>query len=154
MRRNEKQITDMKEIESIIRECRLIRVAFAGSEPYLLPFNFGYDNNRIYIHCAPEGKKLNLLRANPKVAFEATLDGGIKNTDAPEACRTGYKYKCVLGSGTAVLITVDEEKTHPLNVIMKHQTGNTSPVYNPESLAKTMIIQITITSMTGKKSGY
>jgi len=154
MRRNEKEITDISEMEAIIKECKLIRVAFGSAEPYLLPFNFGYDNNCIYIHCAPEGRKLNLIRENPKIAFEVTIDGGIKNTDAVEACRTGYKYKCVLGSGVATLITSDEDKIHPLNVIMKHQTGNTSPIYNPESLAKTNIIQIAITSMTGKKSGY
>lgn len=75
MRRKDREITDKNEIMDIIGRSKVIRIAFTGEEyPYVLPFNFGYEEKDgrmyFYIHTATEGKKNRLLDENNKVAFE------------------------------------------------------------------------------------
>lgn len=44
MRRKDREITDKNEIMDIIDRSKVIRIAFTGEEyPYVLPFNFGYE---------------------------------------------------------------------------------------------------------------
>ena len=38
--------------------------------PYGIPINYVWDgNDSLYIHCAPEGKKLRCLQSSPQVSF-------------------------------------------------------------------------------------
>jgi nitroimidazol reductase NimA-like FMN-containing flavoprotein (pyridoxamine 5'-phosphate oxidase superfamily) len=41
----------------------------AAGVPHGIPLNFAFVNNRIYFHCAPAGKKVDLLASNPQVSF-------------------------------------------------------------------------------------
>ena len=51
MRKKEREIKDMKEIESIILSTKVCRVAFSdGDQPYIVPLCFGYRNNALYFH--------------------------------------------------------------------------------------------------------
>ena len=75
MRRNDREITDLNEILSIINSCKVIHLAMIDAgEPYLLPLNFGYacENGAFsfFCHSAREGRKLDILRKNSTVAFE------------------------------------------------------------------------------------
>lgn len=44
MRRNDREITDSREILSIVNECKVIRLAMLDEQglPYIIPLNFGY----------------------------------------------------------------------------------------------------------------
>ena len=61
MRRKERQINDIRDLELIISNTDVCRVAFADNNmPYIVTMNFGYsggDNPGFYFHCAGEGKK-------------------------------------------------------------------------------------------------
>ena len=66
----EKMFTDRAELLEIIAGQRLMTLAMAeDGQPYLITVNYGFDAeaNCFYFHCAPEGKKLDYLRANPNV---------------------------------------------------------------------------------------
>ena len=68
MRRSEREITESTVIEEILAGAEICRIAMIdGNLPYLLPFNYGYRDNVIYIHCAPEGRKINILKKNKTV---------------------------------------------------------------------------------------
>lgn len=78
MRRSDREITDLGEILSIINDCKVIHLAMVDDgEPYLLPLNFGYACEggafSFFCHSAREGRKLDILRKNPTVAFEMGL---------------------------------------------------------------------------------
>jgi nitroimidazol reductase NimA-like FMN-containing flavoprotein (pyridoxamine 5'-phosphate oxidase superfamily) len=61
MRRKEKEITDKAVIESIILSSSVCRLALSeDNQPYIIPLCFGYEENTLYFHSAPEGKKLGL----------------------------------------------------------------------------------------------
>ena len=68
MRRHDREITDSREILSIVNECKVIRLAMLDEQglPYIIPLNFGYRFAdgvfTFYCHSAREGRKLELLR--------------------------------------------------------------------------------------------
>ena len=47
-------------------------------QPYVVPLNYAYVENKILFHCALEGKKLDCIRANPQVCLNlnSTPSGG------------------------------------------------------------------------------
>ncbi|MGD8833836.1 MAG: pyridoxamine 5'-phosphate oxidase family protein [Desulfobacteraceae bacterium] len=59
MRREDKQITDRKEIDAIIHGSKVCRLAMSKeNQPYLVPLSFGYDGKAIYVHTAGTGHLL------------------------------------------------------------------------------------------------
>ena len=91
MRRSDREITDLGEILSIINDCKVIHLAMVDDgEPYLLPLNFGYACEggafSFFCHSAREGRKLDILRKNPTVAFE--MDCRSTSTMSPASADT------------------------------------------------------------------
>ena len=105
----------------------------------------------MYIHCGPEGKKLEILRKNNSVCFEVDIDNKLVKGDKP--CDWGMKYKSVIGFGKAVFVEDIESKRKALDVIMRQFSANTFE-YPEETIRKTTIIRVEIENMTGKRSGY
>lgn len=46
-----------------------VLVMCSGSEPYAVPMNHAYSAGKLYFHCAPSGRKLDMIRANPNVCY-------------------------------------------------------------------------------------
>jgi hypothetical protein len=153
MRRSDKEIRGKKEMEKIIRSVNVCRVGFVdGNKPYVLPFNFGYSKGAIYIHCAMDGKKLDLIRKNSNVFVEIDTDNAVAAASDP--CNYGFRYRSVLSPGKASVITGEKEKVRALGVIMRHITGMSFGKFNISKVASIRIIKVVLTGMTGKKSGY
>ena len=151
MRRKEKEITDRAAIESIIHKADFCRLAFAeDGQPYMVPLCFGYKDNTLYFHTAPEGKKLNILKKNDRVCFEMDVDQDIVTSEA--ACDWTVKFKSVIGFGKASLVEALEMKREALDTIMAHY-GNGPFTYNEAAIPKIVVIRVDIESMTGKQSG-
>lgn len=150
MRRKEKQIADRSEIDDILRKAIVCRIAFSdGKEPYIVPVCFGHKGDALYFHSAPEGRKLDILRKNARVCFEADVDcEPVKST---KSCSWGMHYRSVIGFGKAVLLDDIREKSAALDIIMEHYGGKAERY--PESvLAETVVVKILIESVTGKRS--
>ena len=65
MRKKNKEITDIDEIEGIIKKATCCRIGLVdGDEPYIVPLNFGYENSTLYFHGASEGRKIDLIKDN------------------------------------------------------------------------------------------
>ena len=152
MRKKEKEITDIKEIEQIIAGAEVCRIGFVdGDEPYIVPVSFGYESNAIYFHSAPEGRKVNLIKESGKVCFELDTDTEIVQSD--NACDWTTKYRSVMGTGRASLLADNEEKIRGLNVIMKHYSS-TAFQFPPAKLDTMLVVRIDIESISGKKTRY
>ena len=150
MRRKEKEITDLKEIEKILQESTVCRLAMVDEDkPYMVPLNFGYRDGYLFFHSAKEGRKIDVIQKNPNVCFE--VDQLIKFKKAKTACDWGVEYKSVIGSGRAQLLDKLDEKIAALNVIMSHYSDRTFD-YPDEALEKTLVIKVQIECMTGKQS--
>lgn len=148
MRRKDREIKDKKEIEAILKDCKVLRLAMVDEDkPYLVPMNFGYQEGAIYLHSAPEGRKIDLIRKNPHICFE--VDETIRFKKASLACNWGLEYKSVIGTGKAVFISEGPEKRQALDIIMA-QYSNRQFDYSEEMIEKTLVIKIQIETMTGK----
>ena len=154
MRRKDKEITDGKVMVSIVEKAIVCRVAMCWqNEPYMVPMNFGYQDNYIYLHSVREGRKLDILRNNDKVCIEFDVD--VELIQSQEACKTSMKYKSVLIFGKAVILKDVVEKKRALDIIMHHYYYHNSPSvfhYSEDVLGKVIIIKVKVEKMTGKES--
>lgn len=152
MRRKEKEITEISEIEAIIQKSIVCRVGMSENNiPYIVPLCFGYQDKIIYIHGSLEGKKINILKENQNVCFEFDID--TKIVESEKSCNWGMKYKSVIGFGKAYLINNPEQKREALNIIM-NQYSKGPFQFLDNMIDKTSVIKIEINSMSGKQSGY
>ena len=152
MRRKDREITDRAAIEAILRRATVCRIGFTGKDgPYVVPMSFGYEAGCLYLHSAREGRKIDLLREDPRVCFEVDLDVDVVRKENP--CQWSLRYRSVVGFGRAVLVQDPEEKRHGLETILRqHGAGPSLP---PEQgLDGVCVIRIEIQEMTGKQSGY
>lgn len=151
MRKANQEITDPKTMEIIPKKAAIVRLAMIDNGmPYLLPFNFGYNQNCIYIHSAPAGKKLDILHQNPQVCFEvedetATVEGDI-------ACRWSMMYRSVIGYGKVEIVTGFDEKQRALDIIMQQHGAPASMEFDPKEVEFIVVLKLKIDSMTGKQS--
>ena len=150
MRRKEKEITKKEEIEKILKQSHVCRLAMVDEDkPYLVPMNFGYSDGCLFFHCAKQGRKIDLIKKNPNICFE--VDELIRLKKANLACDWGIDFKSVIGSGKAQFLEDSKEKKNALNIIMS-QYSDRSFEYPDEMLEKTLVIKVVIDEMTGKQS--
>ena len=155
MRRAEREITDSALLSELLEKAIVLFLALQDSPaPYVVPVCFGHENGALYVHSAMAGTKIELLLANPLLGFSASTDMTVTRGHA--ACDfTSHAYS-VAGIGSGRIVESDEERTHGLDVIMRHYaTGllSAAPVYRPDSLARTCVLAISILSLRGKKIG-
>ena len=80
MRRNDREITDLREILRLMDRCDVVNLAFADNgEPYVVPVNFGYVSDGetkavLYFHGAREGRKASLAEKTG-VPMPRTMNG-------------------------------------------------------------------------------
>ena len=150
MRRREREVGDEAGIQDILEKGLVCHLGlYDGQYPYVVPLNYGYRNGRIYVHCAGEGRKIDILKKNERVCIEVDVDTRIVRGDAP--CRWAAKYRSVIGFGRARIVDDENGKKAGLDAIMAHYGGQEGP-YDDKSLQRTCVIEIVIESMTGKQS--
>lgn len=146
MRRAEREITDIDEIERILNEAKVCRLALIdGDFPYIIPLCFGYtldeDQLVLYFHSAPQGKKIDLIKADNNAAFEIDKMGEIVKGEI--ACSFSATYECITGKGTVDIINGIEKLTG-LNSIMNKYAGAGEHKYSEQSLNNVAILKLTV----------
>lgn len=152
MRRKDKELTDPLRIEEVIRRASVLRIAlFDEPFPYLVPVNFGYRDKGFWFHSASEGKKIDLIRKNNRLCFEAEAESEPIKGETP--CKWSSRYASVIGYGKARFIETAEEKLKGLEVIFRHYSNDPFEL-SGTSLDRIAVIKIEVESMTGKVSGW
>jgi nitroimidazol reductase NimA-like FMN-containing flavoprotein (pyridoxamine 5'-phosphate oxidase superfamily) len=153
VRRKEKQIAEPQELERVLRGARYVTVAMVdGGRPYLVTLSHGYDAERscIYFHCAPKGRKLDALRADPTVYGQALLDLGY----VQGAC--DHLFETVQFEGRVTFVTDAAEKHCALEVMIRQLDDDPDTVIaaqtDERSVAKVTIGRIDVQSLSGKRS--
>ena len=72
MTKRERQITDQRWIDRILDTAKVLHLGLCvDNEPYVVPMNYGCtkENGKlvVYLHSALRGKKLDMIRKNPRV---------------------------------------------------------------------------------------
>lgn len=153
MTKREHQITERSEILDILDRSMIVHLGLVdGDEPYVVPMNYGYtmdDDGKlsIYVHGAVRGRKLDVMRKNPKVFLEMECDVQPFEGDLP--CQYGTAYKSLMGRGRAVILETPEEKMAALTHFMKTQTGKDFE-FNERLVSIVSVVRIDVTEYTAK----
>ena len=124
--------------------------------PQIIPMNFVYISDVIYMHSHVRGEKLDNIRRNQKVGFE--VDKNLEFlpsyfSDPTDASLADTLYISVVIKGNASIISDKEEKTTALNGLMKkyQPEGGYEPI-KPEMdvLDEVVVIKIVPKSLRGK----
>jgi len=151
MRRSEKEITDSEIIRSVLIEGDICRLGLIDhGQAYIVPMNFGYEDNYIYFHSAGEGTKIDILKENPEVSFEIDIRHRIRENE--KACSWSASYMSVMGSGRVDFILDQPGKVRALNVIMNKYSGRADWHYNDETVKKTTLFRLFIKEISCKES--
>ena len=152
MTKRERQITDPRQIQSILDTAKVLHLGLAvDNEPYVVPMNYGYtvEDGKliIYLHSALRGKKLDMIRANPRVFFE--MDCGLEPFEGKVACQYGLAYSSIMGRGTARIVEDVEEKKQAMSILMKTQTGKDF-TFEDRLVSIVAVIRIDVAEYTAK----
>lgn len=155
MRRKERAVTELKEIIEIIEKCQVMRLALTdGEKPYIVPLNFGYmvkdDKLNIYFHSAKEGRKVEMLRNQQECSFEMDCSFEVKQDEV--SCRWTAHYESVIGAGKATIIEHTNEKKEAMNAIMHRYGYEGIPEYQEKVLENTLLFQIEVYEICGKRN--
>ena len=151
MRKTNQEITDKSVIEEILSKSEICRIAMIDNDlPYILPFNYGYKDNCIYIHSAPEGKKIDLLKKKNTICFE--IEQIAKIIKHNKACKWATTYRSVVGYGDVEIITDYDKKKQGLEIIMTHYGAPDNLEFELKQVESIVILKITISKVTGKQS--
>jgi len=151
MRKANQEITDKSVLNEILSRSKICRLGMIDNGlPYVLPFNFGFHEDCIYIHSAPAGKKIDLLKENPLVCFEVEQQADIVEDEV--ACKWSTLYRSVVGYGNVEIVTGFEEKKRGLEIIMTQHGYQGKMDFDTKEVEFIVLLKLKIESMTGKQS--
>jgi len=124
--------------------------------PQIIPMNFIFNNNVIYMHSHTRGEKLQNIQKNDKVGFE--VDKNLEFlpsyfSDPNDASLADTFYISIVIKGKATIVTDKNEKTLALNGLMeKYQPeGGYEPINTQMNvLDEVAVIKINPNSIRGK----
>ena len=152
MTKRERQVTDPMQIRRILDTGKVLHLGLAvNDEPYVVPMNYGYTMEDgklvLYLHCAHQGKKLDMIRANSRVFFEIDCDH--KPFEGEKPCQYGLVYSSVMGRGTASIVEDVEEKKQAMTILMKTQTGKDF-TFEDRLVSIVTVVRIDVAEYTAK----
>jgi len=124
--------------------------------PQIIPMNFVFLNDVIYMHSHTKGEKLENVTRNDKVGFEVDRELEFLPSyfeDPKDASLADTLYISVVIKGKAKIVNDRQEKTNALNGLMKkyQPEGRYEPISSDmHVLDEVAIIKIMSDSMRGK----
>jgi uncharacterized protein len=152
MHKVEGEIADLEAIETILQQGKYATLALCRQqEPYIVTLNYGYDGETrtLFFHSAPEGLKLEFLRANPTACGTVIVDEGYVHGKCTHA------YRSVVFWGRVEFLQDSDEKRRGLERMIDHLEEDAATVRgrllsNPARLEGVEVLKLRITEITGK----
>ena len=124
--------------------------------PQIIPMNFVFLDNSVYMHSHIRGEKIENIKRNSKVGFE--IDRNLEFlpsyfSDPDDASLADTLYISVVIKGEAILVEDKKEKVLALNGLMKkyQPEGRYIPMRDDmDVLDATAVIKVTPKEMNGK----
>jgi len=149
MRRKDREMTGEDALAALEGAKWGVLSTSADGIPYGVPVNYYYsrEENAIFFHCAPTGRKLNNINATSAVSFTAVLS----ETIIPEKFAT--LYKSVIVSGRASLVDGRDEKIKRLGELcasLGQRDIRERDTFILKYLSSTAVVRIDIYDISGK----
>ncbi len=152
MRRNDRQLDDEQAVEllksGIYGFLAMNNMQGCG---YAVPMNYAQVGQSIYLHCALEGKKLELIRQDNRVSFCVVGEAVVLSA------KFTMRYHSVMAFGRIYEVTDTEEKQLGLMALVTKYSTSPEEVamgqkYAQNSEQKTAVLRIEIEHITGKSN--
>ena len=152
------EIKSYEKIKEFLEDEHVGRVSSIDKNgfPQIIPMNFVFRNDAVYMHSHVKGEKLDNISRNNKVGFEADRELEFLPSyfeDPHNASLADTLYISIVIKGIASFVSDREEKTMALNGLMeKYQPeGNYDPLESTmRVLDAVSVIKIVPTSLHGK----
>lgn len=146
--------TDQEVIAAIIHKCD---ICFAGvvdeeNKPYVLPMNFGFRDNVIYMHSAPEGRIIDILKNNNNVCVTFSTDHEMAFQHPEVACSYRMRSKSVMATGQVTFVEDMEQKREALDILMANYSDKAFK-YSDPAVRNVKVWKIAVDHITCKEFG-
>jgi nitroimidazol reductase NimA-like FMN-containing flavoprotein (pyridoxamine 5'-phosphate oxidase superfamily) len=140
----------LEEMETVLREQRFGFLGLAAdSEPYVVPLNYGYVAGKVLFHCALEGRKLDMLRADQQVCFTvASQVGPVERHPSDDPCHGNFDS--IICFGEARIVEELEERRQLLDQFNRCLLPGAEGI-TTEDAAKCYAVEIVISRMTCRR---
>ncbi len=149
MRRG-KQLLSIEDTAAVMGRCTNGVLACLGDEdyPYAVPVSYVYFNNKIYLHSAKSGHKIDAIQKNPKVSFTVIDEDTIVSKEY-----TSY-FRSVIAFGKARIVEGDERLEAFAALVEKYSGDQPEEAKHKEisGCTNACIIAVDIEHMTGKEA--
>ena len=149
VRRRDRLLSEQRATELIrMAEYGVLSMIDEDGLPYAIPVNHVWDGEDcLYIHCAPEGKKLRAIAKNPDVCLCIVGDVNL----LPSKFTT--EYESVVIRGLARIGLDEEERMKALHLLIDKLSPDYKDLGEKDTLAsfhRTEIIKIEVLQFSGK----
>ena len=149
VRRQDRLLTEEEALRLLEQgEYGVLSLTTPEGEAYGIPVNFVHDGHgHIYVHCAPEGRKLRCISHNPQVSF--CIVGATKVIS--NKFTTAYE-SVVLACHADTRLTA-EERMQALELLLRKYSPadwETGRRYADKSFHRTAVIRLTVRQFSGK----
>lgn len=136
---------------SVIDRSTYMVLAMAGEDgaPYCVPLSTVRWDDHVYFHCAADGRKLEVLRGEPRVCMTFVGD-----TQVPRGRFTTY-YESAVAFGRAGEVTDVEERVEALRRLCLKYCPEDMDLFQSEmrrSLPRTGVWKLSLDEVTGKSN--
>lgn len=146
-----KQALSKEESTAVLSKATSGVLAVSGDDgfPYAVPVSYVYDDNKLYIHCAAQGHKIDAIRRDEKVSF-CVID---QDHVVPEEYTTYFRSVIVFGK--ARILEDQAEKRRALEILAAKYSPNQEQGRLQEInrlLEQTCMVEIAVEHLSGKES--
>ena len=142
-----------REMELLLERMPVGRLAVTTEEgPYIVAVNYLFFTGSIYFHSGMAGRKMDALRADPRVCFMVDEIG--PQVLWEQGCGISQIYKSVVCFGKVEFVEKLGEKRAILEKMVQKYVPSpysVSPMKD-ENIKKTAVVRIIIDSMSGKEN--
>ena len=148
--RRKERSTTREEMVLLLERMDIGHLAMMAEDgPYVVPVNYLFAEGCIYLHSGAKGKKMEALRADPRVCFLVDETGPQVTWD--RGCGISQIYESVMCFGRAEFIEEREERKRILILmIRKFMRGEDALPLVDRNVDNTAVLRIRVEEMTGK----
>ncbi len=120
--------------------------------PYVIPMNFGYKGDVIYLHSGPDSGSVLALQKNPNICITFCEGQELIYQNEEVACSYRMKSSSVICRGKVVFEQDFDKKVEALNIIMSQYTDREF-TYSEPAVNNVQIWKVQIDDVSSKVFG-
>lgn len=147
IRRKDRQM-DEKFALKVVDDCPFATISMYDDEPYCVVISPVRKDNSIYFHCAKSGRKIDILKKNPRVCISF-----VSEAKAIYVSSFTTLFKSAIFYGNAVFVEDRDEKIDALRLLCEKYLPDKMENFDKSiqrSLERTQIIRIDMESFSAK----